>query len=722
MKIITKILLTYCLLTSFIVSRADEGMWLPMHIKRLNAVDLEKAGLQLTPEEIYSVNKSSLKDAIVSLGGFCTAEVISNEGLMLTNHHCAYGIIQANSTVDHDYLTDGFWAYSKDQEIPAEGITASFLVRMEDVSETINKELSDDMDEDTRTNTIHMLMDSLEEAATKDTHYNARVKSFFHGNEFYLFVYETFEDVRLVGAPPSAVGKFGGDTDNWMWPRHTGDFSMLRVYADKDNKPAAYSVDNVPYKPKHFLPISIKGIEKGDFSMVMGYPGSTDRYLTSFGVKNAIEIKYPASVKIRGERLGIIKEDMDLSDEVRIKYASKYARVSNYYKNFQGQIKSLTEHNTIEKKKNLESKFQKWAEESAERKMVYGEALTKIESGYEKLNKLTLTQTYIAEAAFGSEILSFAGNATKLHEALALNEANSSAVTEASAQMKAKLLPKYTDYNKSTDRKVTAKLLELFYHDIPKENHPESFASMVKSNKEDFEKLANVMFEKSIFTSKSKVEAFLSDPKAKILEKDPAYKLIKGFRDAYFQKYYPAVREAKDEIDEGMRTFVRGLRKMYPGKNFYPDANFTMRMSYGKVLDYYPRDAVYYNYFTTIEGIMEKEDPTNSEFTVPAKLKELYTKKDYGRYGSNGTLNTCFITNNDITGGNSGSPVINAKGELIGCAFDGNWEAMSGDISFEHRLQRTIVVDARYILFIVDKYAGAQNIIDELKIIEAKQP
>jgi hypothetical protein len=695
---------------------ADEGMWLPMHISRLNQADMQKLGLKLTAEEIYSVNKSSLKDAIVQFNRGCTGEIISNEGLLLTNHHCAYGIIQANSSVEKDYLTNGFWAYSKDQEIPAQGVSVSFLVRMEDVTSIILSKVNNEMSYELREQKIRAVSDSLQKINSEDKKYDVTVRNFFDGNEYYMFIYETFNDIRLVGAPPSSIGKFGGDTDNWMWPRHTGDFSLLRVYANKDNQPAEYSVDNVPYKPKHFLPINIKGVEKDDFAMILGYPGRTDRYLTSFGVQQAIEKRFPASVKIRGERLAIMKEYMDESDQVRIQYSSKYARISNYYKNFQGQIKALKANKIIEQKQDLEEKFQKWADASGERKMYYGNALNDIKEGFEIRDKYLLEQVYLSEAVLGSELLSLAGRFYMLNEALEKGES-------AKADNYAKYLTSYIenhfkDYSLNTDKDITAALLKMYYNDISKENHCAAFTSLVSKSKSDFDLLANNLFGKSIFSSKEKLTAFLKSPSSKVLSKDPAFILINGFINQSENIFEPYANKAEEKINTGMRIFVEGLRKMDTEKKYYPNANFTMRLTYGTVQDYFPRDAVYYNYYTTIEGIMEKEDATNDEFVVPEKLKELYKKKDYGQYGKDGNLNVCFITNNDITGGNSGSPVINANGELIGCAFDGNWEAMSGDITFEPLLQRTIVVDARYILFIIDKYANAQNIINELKIVK----
>jgi len=696
---------------------ANEGMWLPMFINRLNYQDMQKVGLKLTPEEIYSVNNSSLKDAIVMLsGGSCTAEAISKDGLLLTNHHCAFGAIQENSSEDHDYLTDGFWAMSRDQELQAQGMTASFLIRMEDVSEVINTELEGKSEED-RFAIIKSMSDSIRSAATEGTHYNASVKSFFEGNEFYLFVYETFRDVRLVGAPPSSIGKYGGDTDNWMWPRHTGDFSMIRVYAGQDGKPADYSKDNVPFQPRHHLPVSMKGVSQDDFAMIMGYPGSTDRYLTSFGVEMAITKDQPARVKIRGEKLKIWKEDMDASAEIRIKYASKYAGVANYWKYFIGQTEQVKNNKVLDKKKEEEKAFTAWVNGNSDRKAKYGNALPSVENAYKELDQYIITNTYIQEALFGSEILVMAYRMQALRGVLEPKEPDAMKLNQQIQSVKARVPGFFKDYNAPTDQKVTAAMLKLLYEDVNHDQLPEYFLEMVKKNKEDFDKIAEMIFEKSVIDNQEDLEEFLSEPSKKVMDKDPAILLMGTFLSKYRSEIAPAVQMAYGSMDQGNRLFVAGLREMQPNRKFYPNANSTMRLTYGQVLDYTPRDAVKYDFATTIEGVMEKEDPTNPEFVVPEKLKDLYNKKDYGQYANKkGELPVCFLTNNDITGGNSGSPVINANGELIGCAFDGNWEAMSGDIFFEDQIQRTIVVDIRYVLFIVDKYAGASHLIDEMTL------
>ncbi|MAX81276.1 MAG: serine protease [Crocinitomicaceae bacterium] len=699
--------------------KADEGMWLPMFIKRLNYEDMQQKGLQLTADEIYSVNHSSLKDAIVMLsGGSCTAEIISKEGLALTNHHCAFGAIQQNSTTDHDYLLDGFWAMNREQELPAEGMTASFLVRMENVTEAINSQLNDDLSEMERYQIIAKVSDSIENAAIADTHYEANVKSFFEGNEFYLFVYETFTDVRLVGAPPSSIGKYGGDTDNWMWPRHTGDFSLLRVYTGPDGKPAPYSENNIPLQPKHHLPVSMEGVAKEDFAMVMGYPGSTDRYLTSFGVKQELDIHQPSVVKIRTKRLELMKEDMDASQAVRIKYASKYASVANYWKYFIGQSEQLRNNKVYERKLAEEKMFSDWLNENPDKKAKYGDALPLISSAYQELDKYNKAQTYLIESALvGSEISLFAYRFSGLERVLSAEEPNAERLAATISGLEGTTANHFKDYNLPTDKKVTAALFQLFSEDVKEEYQPEVFKEMVKKNKGDFSKLAEKLFDKSIFATKESVTEFLKDPDLKTLQKDPAYQLAQGFISTYRTGFGDGMQTAQIDLAKGNRLFVAGLREMQQDRKFYPNANSTMRLTYGTVEDYYPRDAVHYNYYTTLEGVMQKKDNDDPEFVVPDKLVELYMQKDYGKYADkDGTMHVCFLTNNDITGGNSGSPVINAKGELIGAAFDGNWEAMSGDIAFETEKQRTIVVDIRYVLFIIDKYAGAKHLVDEMTL------
>jgi hypothetical protein len=699
-------------------ARADEGMWLPLFIDRLNYIDMQKMGLQLTPEEIYSVNNSSLKDAIVQFGRGCTAEVISDQGLVLTNHHCGYGRIQAHSSLEHDYLTNGFWAQSLEEELANPGLTVTFLVRMEDVTGKVLAEVTNSMTEIEREEKINAIIEIIQKEAAEETNYNAAVRSFYEGNEYYLFVYETYKDIRFVGAPPSSIGKFGADSDNWMWPRHTCDFSLFRIYSDKDGKPADYSKDNVPLKPKHHLPVSIAGVEKGDFSMIMGYPGGTERYMTSYGVKMALDIYNQTVVDIRDVKLKIMMGDMQADNGVRIKYASKYARISNYWKYYIGQTKGLKRLKVYDKKVALENEFTQWVNADVQRKEKYGKALDDVAEAYKQLTAYQLISVYQAESIRqGSEILSYAAAFTNLKKELEVKEVSKEKVDKIVVQLKEKAATYFKDYNAPTDQKLLAAMLDMYYKNVPAGQQPEYLKSVASKYKGDFNKFASKVFETSNFTSQQKVDALLSNPSAKSIDKDLAYQTAQAMNNYFADQVRPKLTEAYDLLDKGNRIFVAGLREMNPDKKFYPDANSTMRLTYGQVLDYYPADAVHFKYYTTLDGVMEKEDPNNWEFVVPDKLKELYKSKDYGRYGENGVMKVCFLTNHDITGGNSGSPVLNGKGELIGLAFDGNWEAMSGDIAYEPELQRTINVDIRYVLFIIDKFAGAKRLIDEMDIV-----
>ena len=696
---------------------ADEGMWLPQLLQAMNESDMQAHGLQLTAEDLYSVNNSSMKDAIVSLGGFCTAEMISSEGLMLTNHHCAFGSIQEHSSVSNDYLKDGFWAMSRDEELPNEGLTASFLVSIEDVTARVVAELNTDMTEQERRVKIREISKTIVDEATEGTHYNARVKSFFGGNDFYIMKYETFKDVRLVGAPPSSIGKFGGDTDNWMWPRHTGDFALYRIYCAPDGTPAEYSVENVAYQPKHHLPIQLNGVENGDYTMIFGFPGSTDRYLTSYGVKEALDITNQTTVDIRDEKLAIMKVGMDASKRTKIQYAAKYAQTSNYWKYFIGQSKGLKSMKVYDKKVAIEDEFRAWVAEDEARMEKYGEALNLIESAYKTNQKIALNRTYLNEAVFmGSEIMYWSFKMNRAIESLP-KEGKERNVAIRAIKKEAKEF--YKDYNTSVDQELFASMLEMYYYNVPKTQHAPVFKTIENQlfgfKKLDFDWYAKNAFKRSVFSSRDKFFAFLENPSSTRIERDPAYKTIMSIYNQYIEQISPKRAIVGEELTQGNRLFIAGLREMNPDKTYYPDANSTMRATYGNVGDYNPGEAMHYDYFTTIDGIMQKEDATNEEFNVPERLKELYEVGDYGQYADkDGNLRINFISNNDITGGNSGSPVINAWGEIVGTAFDGNWEAMSGDIAFEKEIQRTISVDIRYTMFIIDKYAGATHLIDEM--------
>ncbi len=695
-------------------AKADEGMWLPHLIQGQTYDEMVRLGIKLTPEQIYDVNNSSLKDAIVRLGGgFCTGEMISAEGLMLTNHHCGFSAIQGLSSVDHDYLQDGFWAMSRDQELKA-GFSVSFLLKVVDVTDQVTADLSETMSASSRTEKIRAAYKEItKEYDDEDAHLSSVVKSFFEGNNFYVFVYQTFPDVRLVGAPPQSLGKYGGDTDNWMWPRHTCDFSMFRVYADIDNNPAEYSEDNVPYKPKHHLPISMKGVQKGDYAMIFGYPGSTDRYLTSYGVKFATDIDQPSRVKVRRAKLDIYEKYMVESQATRISYAAKHAQVSNYWKYFIGQTKGLKRLGIYDQKKAQEDAFNTWANADTDRKGTYGEVINLYEKGFGTMHNYKLSQTYINEAIFGIESVAYAASFRRMANA----EGDDLAM--AASALSAAAAGHFKDYYKPIDQEVCAEMLKHFYNDIPVDQQPDDFIKMVKKYKGDFTNMVAGLFKKSMMVDEDKVMAFLEKPNAKKLAKDPLYKVMNMFLNNYILNIRPAMSESNEALSKAKRLYVKGLIEMNPGHRYASDANSTMRVTYGQVLDYYPADAVHYNHYTTMGGVMEKYVPQDIEFDLPDRFVELATQKEYGQYADrDGELHICFLSNNDITGGNSGSPVINAEGHLIGTAFDGNWEAMSGDIAFEHKLQRTISVDIRYTLWVIDVFANAGHLVDEMTLIK----
>jgi len=711
---------------------ADEGMWLPLHIERLNHVDMDKMGLHLTADEIYSINNSSLKDAIVNLGGgFCTGEIISDQGLMLTNHHCGYSFIQSHSSVENDILTNGFWAQSFAEELPNEGLFVQFLVRMEDVSKKVLKKVKHDMSEDERNEIIESAIEEIKEEAKGSSHYDVSVKPFFGGNEYYLFVYETYHDVRLVGTPPESIGKYGGDTDNWMWPRHTGDFSIFRVYSGPDGKPAKYAPENIPLQPKHHLPVSLDGVQENDFAMVFGYPGSTNRYLTSFGVNLAIEKTNPARVKIRGQKLEIMKNYMDADPATRLAYASKYAGVSNYWKYFIGQTKGLRNLDVYDKKVAIERELSDWIFDKKSRQKKYGNPVAEIGAAYTKIEEYTIPFYYHYEAGFGIEFVSKFYKLSSFLGTLQDEDADEEVIKAMASKWQESAEGFYKDYRPEIDREIFEAMVKFFINDLPLEFVPVALQAAIASKQvEDpilpgFEArteldaagLADYVFANSILVEKEKMMSFLKNPNAEVLENDPGYNVAISVYKSY--KSLSSKRgNAMDELETGRRNFIAALREMNGNKKYYPDANSTMRLTYGKVLPYEARDAVHYHYLTTLRGVMEKEDPSNPEFIVHPKLKALYEAGDYGQYGEDGKLYVGFLTNNDITGGNSGSPVINGSGHLIGTAFDGNWEAMSGDIAFEPELQRCISVDIRYVLFIVDKFAGASRLINEMTIVK----
>jgi hypothetical protein len=697
--------------------RADEGMWLLPLLEQLNMGKMTEMGLELSAEEIYSLNQPSIKDAIVIFGGGCTAEIVSSQGLLLTNHHCGYGSIQSHSTVEHDYLKDGFWAMSKDEELSNPGLSVTFLVKIEDVTERVLQDVTNDMTESERADVINGVRGEIIREATEGNHYRANVNSFFGGNNFYLLVYEIYNDVRLVGAPPSSIGKFGHDTDNWEWPRHTGDFSVFRVYMGPDGEPAEYSEDNVPLKPRYYLPVSAKGVDENDFAMILGYPGGTQRYMTSYGVDEVLTITHPNRIKIRGIRQEILMADMMADPKVNIQYASKYSGSSNYWKFSIGQKQGLERLNVKGKKEKLEQRFTDWVNKNSKREQLYGDALELIKTSIEGRAEYNNAQQYMSECLLrGTELPSMARNAQGLISALAGD--NDEEITEAVVRLKRRAEGFYKDYNSPTDRKATKAMIKVFKEDIDPVYWPDFVAQIDKEYGGDVDKYVDYMFDNSIFTTEDKLMNFLTDPDAEKLENDPALKCAMDMLMVY-RDIMQKSGEFDINLEKGRRMYIAGLREMDPDVVRYPDANFTMRLTYGSVLPYQPKDAVIYKYYTTMKGVMEKYVPGDYEFDLPDRLIELYEQKKFGKYAdSDGYMPICFLTNNDITGGNSGSPVINAKGELIGLAFDGNWEAMSGDVAFEPELQRCINVDIRYVLWIMDIYAGAGHLVNEMDIRE----
>lgn len=682
---------------------ADEGMWMLPLLQKLNAGAMKDLGCRLTPDQIYSVNHSSLKDAIVIFGGGCTGEMISDKGLLVTNHHCGYSSIQQLSSDEHNYLEDGFWAMNSNEEIPVPGLSVTFLVNMSDVTEAIEGAKSD---EERKAVSEALVKDSEERNPGCDV----ELTSFYNNNVHYIIVYKVFRDIRFVGAPPASIGKFGGETDNWMWPRHTGDFSMFRVYAGKDNEPAEYSEDNVPYVPKQSLRISLKGINEGDYTMIMGYPGRTQRYQTEAQLNHMMALN-DIAIEARTLRQDIMWKWMEKDPSIRLKYANKYAGSANGWKKWIGEKKAFKDLNIIEKEHDKEARFQKWVDKNKKRSELYGTAIADIAAGIKANEQVDLDVKLLSETLYRTELVNL--SSAYLGGRNRSLKSGADSVTAEAAGLEA-LKSAFEDYYAPLDKEETAALLKFYREKARPENYPdlgEDFATM------DIDKYVDELFRTTIFTSYDKAKEAIENGGKEVTLHDPVNTLATALVNVFVKLRGEQNPDAAKSIRAASKAYTAGLMEWNKGKAMYPDANFTMRLTYGTVKSYSPKDALNYRYYSTIYGVMEKEDPSNYEFIVPNKLKQLYVKRDYGQYAmADGNLPCCFLTTNDITGGNSGSPVLNADGELIGLAFDGNWESMSSDVMFEPDLQRCICVDIRYVLFLVDKFGGAGYLLQEMNI------
>ena len=716
----------YCLLFivtfSFIAKGfSDEGMWLPQLLQTLNEKDMKKMGMKLNASDIYNISKASLKDAIVSFGGFCTAEVISDKGLLLTNHHCGFDAIQNHSSIENNYIRDGFWAYNNGQELTNPGLFATFIISIDDVTAIVLKGVTVNMSEKERQTLIGNNIDAFKKGVKKESYQEIIIKPFFEGNKYYVFITETYNDVRLVGAPPSSIGNFGKDTDNWMWPRHTGDFSMFRIYADKNNNPAKYSPDNVPYKPKRALNISLDGVKEGDFTMVFGFPGRTTEYLHSSAVEQIMNVSDPAKIGIREKALQVLNGFMRKDEQIKIQYAAKYAGIENSYKKWKGEVQGLRASDAVGKKKELESNFEKIVLAHPEMNMEYVDLLKKLQQAYADIEPYAYARDYYSEIMGKVELGILSLNGVSLINAYDKGEA---AYKVAVQEATDKAVGIYGEYNPMVDQKLFEVLMEMYVKDQKDEYVSPMLKKLLAENKNSFAEVAALVYSKSSFTTPAKMGAMLESVKTKgtdVIRNDIGFALFYDILGTNAKNVTPKLNDMQANINRLQRTYMQAQMDVFTQKTFYPDANSTLRLTYGNVKGYQARDAVSFNFYTYLDGVMEKYKPGDYEFDVPQKLIDLYKKKDFGPYGENGRQPVCFIAANHTTGGNSGSPALDAYGNLVGLNFDRVWEGTMSDINYNKDICRNIMVDVRYVLFIVDKFAGAKNIISELKLVHPKK-
>jgi len=695
---------------------ADEGMWLPQLLQTLNEKQMKKLGMKINASDIYNINKGSLKDAIVSLGGFCTAEVISNQGLILTNHHCGFDAVQNHSSLEHNYIRDGFWAYNKNQELQNQGLFVSFIISIDEVTNTILKDVNNNLSEKERQSVIDKNIAQLKKDYKKETYQDIIIRPFFEGNKYFLFVTETFKDVRLVGAPPASIGNFGKDTDNWMWPRHTGDFSMFRIYADKNNHPAEFSPENVPYTPKKSLTISLKGMKEGDFTMVFGFPGRTNEYLSAAAIKQIMTVNDPAKIKIRHEALELMKSFMTKDEQIKIQYAAKYASIENAYKKWQGEVLGLTKSNAIQKKLDYQAEFTSKLQTNPQWQSQYGKILEELSAAYKEIEPLSFARDYYNEIIPKIELFNVAAALNNHISSLGKDNA---ANIDKNKKINAKIDDIFNEYNAVLDQQLFEKLLTMYINDQPKENTSPLLQELLSIK--TIHEVANDIYTSSVMTKADNIKSILAgDSKSviDIIKNDNLFKLYSDINETYTNKIGNKISGIQLNINKLQRQYMEAQLAVFNDKVFYPDANSTLRVAYGNVKGYQPRDGMNYDFYTYMDGVMEKYKPGDYEFDLPKKLIDLYNAKDFGQYAAaDGRQPVCFIAANHTTGGNSGSPALDANGYLVGLNFDRVWEGTMSDINYDPNICRNIMVDIRYVLFIIDKFAGANNLIEEMKIV-----